>query len=378
MYWHVFPTYAEAKDAVWRDPQMLFSIIPDEIIARKNEQELVIYFKNGSVLQLKGADKPERLLGSGPVGVVLDEFATMKYETWERIVEPIVRANDGWVWFIGTPKGKNHLYDMYIRGQQGHKEWFSNRLRASTSGIYTKEQLDNARASMSTDLFNQELETKFLEGVGTVFRNIEYVLHAEEKQPEEGVSYVMGLDLAKVTDWTVMTVYDRRTNQQVFQERFQKYDWTFQVQKIKSVVLRYNRCLVIMDATGVGDPIADELMRNRLPVLPIKITETTKRELIEKLQLWVDKRAFQMLPIEETQLEFENFGYDIGPTGKISYRGKHGFHDDIVLSHALAIKELNPFYRTITQKEPTLIQRHFQKMLRREVEGEFEFNAEDL
>lgn len=378
VYWHVFPTYAEAKDAVWRDPNMLFSIIPDEIISKRNEQELVVYFKNGSILQLKGADKPERLLGSGPVGVVLDEFATMKYETWERVVEPIVRANDGWVWFIGTPKGKNHLYDLYIRGKQGHKEWFSNRLRASTSGIYTDEQLKNAKEGMSEDLFNQELETKFLEGVGTVFRNIENVMNAEAQSPIVGRHYVLGLDLAKVTDWTVITVYDRTTNQQVYQERFQKFDWTFQVKKIKQVVLHYNRAIVCMDATGVGDPIADELLRNNLPVIPVKFTERVKREMVEKVQLWVDKQAFQMLPIEETQLEFENFGYDIGPTGKITYRGKHGFHDDIVMAHALAIRELNPFSKMIKSKEPNLIQRHLQNMIRREVYGTNEYFADEL
>ena len=77
-YWHIFPTYSEAKDAVLRDPSMLFRIIPPQLIKKKNEQELVVYFHNGSYLQLKGADEPDTLRGAGPVGIVFDEFAKVK------------------------------------------------------------------------------------------------------------------------------------------------------------------------------------------------------------------------------------------------------------------------------------------------------------
>src|SRR3989304_1603471 len=64
VYWHIFPTYSEAKDAVWRDPKMLFRIMPERIVSKTNESELVVYFKNGSILQLKGADDPDALRGS--------------------------------------------------------------------------------------------------------------------------------------------------------------------------------------------------------------------------------------------------------------------------------------------------------------------------
>ena len=71
VYWHIFPTYAEAKDAIWRDPNMLFKIIPEELILKKNENELTVTFRNKSILRLKGADQPDTLRGSGPVGIVL-------------------------------------------------------------------------------------------------------------------------------------------------------------------------------------------------------------------------------------------------------------------------------------------------------------------
>ena len=76
VYWHIFPTYGEAKDSVWRDPGMLFNIIPNELVSEINQTDLVVKFKNGSLYQLKGSDDPDALRGPNPFGVVFDEFDT--------------------------------------------------------------------------------------------------------------------------------------------------------------------------------------------------------------------------------------------------------------------------------------------------------------
>src|SRR3990167_1489160 len=292
VYWIVFPTYAEAKDAVWKDPNMLFRIIPKELIARQNEVELTLYLHGGSVICLKGADKPDTLRGAGPYGVIFDEFATMKYEAWG-IVEPVLRANGGWAWFIGTPKGKNHLFDLYQRGQQDSKEWKSWLLKASTSGIIPQDQLYEAKQSMRQDLYNQEWECEFLEGEASVFRNVREVCISEPQKPIAGHLYVMGVDLAKLRDYTVLAVYDRVTNCQVYQDRFNTIEWPFQKAKIREIAQHYNNALVMLDATGIGDPIADDLLRSGVAVEPIKITEQSKKDLIEKLSIWIEQKRIK-------------------------------------------------------------------------------------
>lgn len=370
VYWHVFPTYGEAKNAVWRDPQMLFNIIPEQLILKKNEQELVVYFKNGSILQLIGADKPQRLLGAGPVGVVLDEFAEMKYEMWDRIISPILTANGGWCWFIGTPRGKNHLYTLYTLGQQNNPEWKSWLLKASQSGIIPAEALENARETMTQAHWNQEWECEFLEGEGSVFRGVKDVMTAVPHGPLSGHIYVMGVDLAKVKDWTTIRVYDRATNAQVYTDRFQTLEWPFQKKKIKSVSDHYNNALTIIDATGLGDPIADDLIRAGVPVEPIKITEQIKKELIEKLSIYIEQKKIRLLPSDDALLEYDNFSYEIGPTGKIRYGGRQGFNDDIVLGDALAVWSLPPLYIEKRDKELTPLQAEYQAALRQSEEGD--------
>lgn len=366
VYWVVFPTYAEAKEAVWKDPSMLFRVLPQEMVARTNEQELTVYLKNGCVISLKGADDPDRLRGAGPYGLILDEFDTMKDEVWQ-ILEPITRASGGWAWFIGTPRGKAKLYDFYNRGQKGG-EWKSWLLKASTSGVIPYSELAASKESMGEAMFNQEFECEFLEGEGHVFRGVRAVTTAVPSKPIDGRLYVIGADLAKVQDYTALAVYDGTNNEQVYQERIRQRDWPYQKRKIAALAKHYNDAVVVIDATGVGDPIADDLLQAGIAVEPIKITAPVKKELIEKLSIWIEQEKIKMLNLQETLLEFDNFSYEIGPSGVIRYGAKQGYHDDIVIAHALAVWALHTAGMPRSLAIPkTRVQRQYDKIKRRQV-----------
>lgn len=340
VYWHLFPTYTEAKNSIWRDKNMLFGNIPAQLIDKTNESELVVTFKNGSIYQLIGADNADRLRGAGPFGLVLDEYDSMKDDVWP-IVEPIVRANGGWAWFVGTPKGKLKLFEMYQRGQVPNDEWKSWLLRADQSGIISKDQLERSRMTMSQALFNQEWLCEFQETEGSVFRNVRSAATATPLPPLPYHNYSMGVDLAKVQDFTVIAIYDRQTNQQVYQDRFQILEWPFQKKRIIEIAKYYNNALVTLDATGIGDPIADDLIRAGLAVNPFKISNESKKELIEKLSIWIEQGKCRFINMAETLYEFDNFSYDISRNGKIMYNAREGFHDDIVIAHALAVWDLH-------------------------------------
>src|SRR3990167_3693375 len=365
-YWHIFPTYTEAKDAVWRDPNMLFRIIPEEIIAKKNEQDLVVFLKNRSYIQLKGADDPDALRGAGPMGLVFDEFQKQKIEAWQTL-EPVIRENHGFAWFIGTPMGKNHLFDFYIRVQhEKFPEWRSWLLRASQSNVIKPQILEEARRTAINEAFyNQEYEVAWLEGVGQVFKGVRDIATSVPEPPVAGKSYVIGVDLAKHQDYTVLVVFDRETNRQVFQDRFNKIDWVFQKNKIAEISRHYNHALCVVDATGIGDPIVDDLARVGIAVEPIKITEMNKRDMVEKLSIWIQLKRFSIINIEDSIFELENFSYKIGPTGKIRYSAPDNMHDDIVIAFALALTQLNPVISPTQVKTLSPLQIHRQRLIMR-------------
>lgn len=357
IYYGILPLRKQAKDNIWKDPDMLFRIFHKEEIKKVNESELTLYLQNGSIFMLHGADHPESLKGGNPIGGFSDEFDTMKIETWHEVLYPILNNNGGWWWFTGTPKGKRNLYPMLVKAQQGAKNWAGWHLRGDKSGILTSEQLEEARLTMTEAMYRQEILCEFLDDEGTVFRNIRGSATATPKDVEDGSVYVMGVDLAKYEDWTVVSVVDRTTNEEVYRDRFQQLEWPFQRAKIKAISDKYLNALIVIDATGVGDPVVDDLMRMGLPVKPIKLTNTNKKEMIEKLSIWMQQGYFKFIPDENCILELENFSYEMLPSGRVRYTAPEGYHDDEVIAKALAVSELTQKVPVRKQKEPSSIQK---------------------
>ena len=370
-YWIIFPFLDEGRDSIWNN--MLFKIIPEEWIEKKNENFMSVKFTNGSYLRLKGADHPDSLRGPNVVGVVFDEFAKQKVEAW-KIISPMITATKGWVWFVSTPIGKNHHYDYYLRGRSSdNPQWKSWYLKASESKLLPQEELEREYGDLGPEMYSQEYECAWLEGAGQVFRGVEHVLTSTPSGPLSNHLYVIGCDIAKLQDWTVITVFDRQNNKQVFQDRFQRIDWPLQRQRIAEISKLYNGAIVTIDATGIGDPLVDELNRMGVPVNPIKITEPLKREMIDKLQRWIQNKWFSLLYIKATVEELGDYAYKKGPTGKYQYSAPSGRHDDIVMALALAVIELNPVSPNQPKEtEPTPLQLYKQRVLSR-LNGEEEY-----
>ncbi len=179
-----------------------------------------------------------------------------------------------------------------------------------------------------------------------------------------GHLYVMGVDLGKSQDFTVITVYDRTSNYQVYQDRFNILEWPYQKAKIASISRKYNNALVILDATGVGSPIYDDLNRAGVPISPFHFTNSTKKDIIEKLSIAIEQRYIRMLPSEETLQEFDSYEFNYTKSGLVSYNARSGMHDDIVIAHALAVSELQVLTRNASIQEPTRLQEYFQGLLK--------------
>ena len=112
-FYYVCPTMRQAKEIAWKAPDMLNKYLPEEIIEKKNEVELTIYFTNKSQIRVTGADNPDTLRGVNPFGVAIDEYAQIKPQLYDEVIKPILIANGGWVWLIGTPMGRNDFWLKY-------------------------------------------------------------------------------------------------------------------------------------------------------------------------------------------------------------------------------------------------------------------------
>ena len=141
---------------------MLSNQIPLEYISKTNETSLTINFKNGSSISLKGAEKPDNLRGRSLDFVVLDEFADMRKEAWFEVIRPSLSDRKGGALFIGTPKGRNHFYDLYGKGVDDDEGWKSYQYTTIEGGNVEANEIASARADLDERTFQQEYEAQFV------------------------------------------------------------------------------------------------------------------------------------------------------------------------------------------------------------------------
>jgi hypothetical protein len=182
--------------------------------------------------------------------------------------------------------------------------------------------------------YQQEILGLFLEDVGSVFRGVKACISGSLEIPTRGKQYVMGVDLAKYQDFTVCAILDQHGHLCKL-DRFGELDWVFQRKRIVNLCQQYNARLLI-DSSGLGDPIFDELKRENMRVEGYKFTSASKADLIENLSMVIEKQEISYPDIPELINELGLFGFTRTKGGTIQYGAPEGYHDDIVIALALA------------------------------------------
>lgn len=218
VYWYLAPTYAHAKKIIWDgiDSKGIgyMERFPDELVAKKNEQDLMIKMTNGSVFQLIGTDKiKDAIVGPNPVGCVFSEFSLMAPVAYE-LIRPIVRENGGWLAFNFTPRGKNHAYKLYNMAKTNPAWWSSFLTIKDTkrdsygedgSTVVTLEDVDeDRREGMEEELVQQEYYCSF-EGylVGSYYGKI-----LQELQKDNRICRVQWEPDLRVDTWWDIGISD--------------------------------------------------------------------------------------------------------------------------------------------------------------------------
>jgi hypothetical protein len=166
-YYIVSPTYRQAKSIHWNEIRKL---VPKGLIEKTNETELSITLKNGSVIELKGAENPDALRGIKLRGLVIDEIASIRNWSWlwSEVLRPTLTDYSAPAIFISTPKGYNHFYEIYNQGQNtsegnDYKSW---RFTSYDNPYIPKLEIDNAKKELTEDTFYQEYMADFRKFTG--------------------------------------------------------------------------------------------------------------------------------------------------------------------------------------------------------------------
>lgn len=341
--WWVAPSYQQARIAF----RILRKSLAD--VSRDTSKSLLrIELLNGSIIECKSADKYDNLRGEGVHFLVIDEFAKVSPEAWNESLRPTLSDTDGRAIIISTPRGRDLFYQLFLRGSKPGSvmynaafyddEWEAFSFPTATNPFIKPKEIESARRTIPEMIFRQEFMAEFLDDAATVFRGVDACAHAEYAEPVPGHHYVVGWDVAKNVDYSVFTVVDVFTNKVVAWDRYNGVQYTMQIDRLTTLAQHYNYATVIMDATGVGDPIFEMAsMATGCTVEPFVLTNTSKKELIERLAAAIERRAIAYPPIPELIHELKAFAYNITRAKNIVYNAPPGEHDDTVISLALAV-----------------------------------------
>ena len=115
---------------------------------KRNESELWVEIPSAgggrARIRLFGGENPDALKGQYIDGCAMDEVAQMKASMWGEVVMPCLVDRDGWVTFIGTPKGMNLFFTLYNEGLED-PDWFSGIYPATETRVLSEKALAKAR-----------------------------------------------------------------------------------------------------------------------------------------------------------------------------------------------------------------------------------------
>jgi hypothetical protein len=180
MYWIVSPTYQQGKDIHWKQG---FNVeMPMDWIFKKNEAELEILLKNGSIIALKSAENPDRLKGVKLHGLVVDEIASIRnWEwVWNEALRPTLTDYESPAIFISTPKGFNHFYELFNEEKKNPKLYKSFHFTSYNNPYLPAGELEQAQKELSEDLFAQEYLADFRKFIGLIYKAFNKEIHVIE------------------------------------------------------------------------------------------------------------------------------------------------------------------------------------------------------
>lgn len=328
-------------------------------VADFNQSRMTMTLPTGGVCYFRSLDDPDNARGYTANGVVIDESGDVKPIAWYEVLRPMLIDTGGWSWGIGTPKGRNWFFveHMNALSRDDSMSW-----QVPTVGCEIVDgklirkphplenpfvpfvEIERLYETMPERTFKQEILAEFIEGQGSVFRNITACLNAPATTPEAHAEHMLvgGVDWAQSQDFTTVSIGCRDCKVEVARERFNQIDYFVQRDRIKSLYNKWKPVSLLCELNSIGQPNFEMLQRDGLPVVGFMTTASSKAPLIENLALALERTEWQFQADPVWTAELEAYERTVSKTtGRSSYNAPSGAHDDTVISRALMVWQAN-------------------------------------
>ena len=323
------------------------TMFPEELVKSKNGKDYIIELVNGSKLIFFSVEQTHTIRGFTLDYLIFDEVSHSREYTPEgehlyyNIISPLLDAKGKKEIFISTPNGKQgFFYDLYQRAISGQRGYVYYKVSVYDDETKTSEWIEEKKAGYPELAWKQEYECEFLDGGLSYFKH--YLERFIDKLFDWNSKLVGGVDFSSVgSDNTVLTFMNEK--KQAIQYCIQG-DLDDKYNKIAQLLREHQTNLVycLFESNSIGEVMGNEV-KKLLPVgLRSKIdfiytSNSVKQDYIDKLALDIEQKNISFMENNETlKDELGTYTCKISKTGLKVFNALDGYHDDHVISLALA------------------------------------------
>ena len=329
--------------------QKMLEIIPSSLIKQKNGTDLQITLVNNARILFFSIESINTVRGFTLTYLIWDEVAhSREYlpdgsHVYYNVLAPLLDARGRKLILISTPNGaQGFFYEKYLEAIKDPERVDIEYIEVKCTDDETKtpEWIEEKKKSMPALQFQQEYMCQFLENGASYFTS--YVKHFSEEIYNWNCKLWVGVDFSSVGDDETIVTFENEYGQ-VWQEKImgeldEKYMKMASIlnKQVKNIQYCY------FESNSIGEPMANSIKKLLAPSLVRKIdmkytSNKSKTEYIELLAYDIEQGNLHfMTEDDELKSEFSTFSYSVSKTGKITFGALYGYHDDRIISLALA------------------------------------------
>lgn len=323
------------------------TMFPEELIKSKDGKDFIIELTNGSKLIFFSVEQTHAIRGFTLDFLIWDEVSHSREYTpdgehiYYNIVAPLLDAKGKKEIYISTPNGaQGFFYNEAMKALNGEDGYAYLRVSVYQDETKSKKWIESKRKDYPELAWKQEYECEFLEGGISFFKDFGKLF--KDDSFDWSQKMVCGVDFSSVgTDNTVMTFMneDRQTYQYVIQGDLD-YKYQQMAEHLNKVGNRLVYCL--FESNSIGEVMGNEVKKlvnvgTRSRIDFIYTSNSTKQDYIEKLALDIEQENLSFMENNKIlEEELKTYTYTVSKTGKKVFNALEGYHDDTVISLALA------------------------------------------
>lgn len=315
-------------------------------VALMSRSNFEIEFINGSQILFRSYQNADSSRGYHISGVlIIDEAAFMNDGDFEQIYRPMFQNHkDAKCLLISSPRGCNWFASYWKKGNECNGSYVSFKTTYKDNPFCDTAEIEEFRETMPEPIFRQEILAEFVSGANSAFgeRYKACISPRISSQRNYSEKYFIGIDVGRQDDYTVATVISQISGEVVDILRMRHKTFDSIADDIVRLCKKWSPVSVLQEVNGIGD-VFYELLQKKLNAAgitclqPFTTTNTTKNNIIEALNIAFEQKSIRIPDNKELHGELDVFEVSYSTKSRsVTYAARLGFHDDMVMSLAIA------------------------------------------